>query len=564
MYNRNNTFGFSNQRKEMKIRTWSIMIIFMLLLCFLTWKITNLMYFKSEPLKTMANAQYTIDEKYGLQYNLIDCNGLDLLNYEVNYYAIIDPVDYIRFNEYTSKYDMQALTITLRNYNSNYDLEKIKGTGSGEKIRYKIDEITFDKLKDIKEVKGFYAYAANEVIKVKNWKIENLLIELNYDKIGGASALKSADTLEMQIYNKTKNNKFSKITFAKGVNGEIADGKIIEPENNTNVRLTLDKEIQDKVCAILHEEEYKKYKQVGVLLMESSNGKIRAMSQKDDSAYNANLGYPSTNGAFPGSIFKVIVDEAGLDMNLIDNNKEYTINRDYPLEDPYMGQNQYTLAEALAHSSNNVFMQLGETVGLQNIYNYAKKQGMLGKVLNFQQEEIGKFEGDLLNPVVGDLSQTAIGQNVRITPLEAISIPSTIINNGIYVQPSLIDAYVNENNKILEKITPKITRILKKETAEKVKLHMMDVVNKGTGIHAAISGMDIGGKTGTTEDGETSDGWFVGFFNLHGKSYSMVVFVDNIDVNIEGKNDEEGGNTAAPLFKKVVNELNDIMDKRNN
>ena len=58
---------------------------------------------------------------------------------------------------------------------------------------------------------------------------------------------------------------------------------------------------------------------------------------------------------------------------------------------------------------------------------------------------------------------------------------------------------------------------------------MMDVVNKGTGTSAYIQGMDIGGKTGTTEyyvnDKEYSDGWFAGFFNLNGKNYSMVVFV---------------------------------------
>ena len=83
----------------------------------------------------------------------------------MNYYAIIDPVDYLRFNEYTSKYDLEALTITLRNYNSDYDLEKIKSSGNGQKIKYKIDEETYDKLKDIKGVKGFYTYAANDVIK---------------------------------------------------------------------------------------------------------------------------------------------------------------------------------------------------------------------------------------------------------------------------------------------------------------------------------------------------------------------------------------------------------------
>ena len=126
MYSRNSIFSFSNHKKEIYKRTWTIMSVFILLFCFLIWKIANYMYFKAEPLKVMANAQYTIDEIYGLQYNLIDYKGTPLLDYAVNYYAIIDPMDYLKFNEFTSKYDLEALTITLRNYNSDYDLEKVK------------------------------------------------------------------------------------------------------------------------------------------------------------------------------------------------------------------------------------------------------------------------------------------------------------------------------------------------------------------------------------------------------------------------------------------------------
>ena len=174
-----------NQRNEVKKRTWFILIFFILLFCLLVWRIANYMYFNAEPLKTMANAQYTVEEKYGMQYNLLDCNGKPLLDYTMKYYAIIDPVDYLRFNDNTSKYDMQALIITLRNFNSDYDLEGIKKNGSGEKIRYKIDEVTYNKLKGIKDVKGFYIYSANEVddvVKNGYWKIENLLINTQYNK----------------------------------------------------------------------------------------------------------------------------------------------------------------------------------------------------------------------------------------------------------------------------------------------------------------------------------------------------------------------------------------------
>ena len=563
MYSRNNIFSRSNQRRDIKNRIWKLLFIFILLFSFLIWKIINYMYLNSESLKTMADAQYTIDEQYGLQYRLIDCKGNDLLAYEVNFYAIIDPLDYSKFNKYTSKYDMQTLIFTLRNYNSDYDLEKIKDSGNGQKIRYKIDEETFDKLKDIKGVKGFYTYAANDVIKDRYWKIENLLINTTYNKEGvDVPLIKSDDSLEMQIYNKTKTNEYTKIRFAKGVDGEISEGQIIEPENNVNVRLTLDKEIQDSVEEILDEEKYEKYGQIGVVLMESSTGKIRGMVQKDDDAYNANLGMTGTNGALPGSIFKVIVDEAGIDKDLIDNEKVYILDRKY-FPNTHEAKEQYTIAEALANSSNNTFGKFGWDVGLNNMYAYAEKQGLLRKVLNLQQEENGNFGVDLSNIKDGDVSQTAIGQKIRITPLQAISIPNTIINNGIYVQPSIIDAYLNDDNEVLEKITPITNRILKTETAEKVKLHMLGVVNKGTGAEASIEGMNIGGKTGTTEYFENkielSDGWFVGFFNLRGKNYSMVVFVKNIEISlIEGENSEGGGTTAAPIFKEIVNALKEM------
>ena len=56
-----------------------------------------------------------------------------------------------------------------------------------------------------------------------------------------------------------------------------------------------------------------------------------------------------------------------------------------------------------------------------------------------------------------------------------------------------------------------------------------------------------------------SDGWFVGFFNLNGKNYSMVVYVNDIKMNRAGIADEEGGGTAAPIFKEVVNALKNMQ-----
>jgi cell division protein FtsI/penicillin-binding protein 2 len=553
MYSGNDIFGNSNHKVEIRKRIWIIMVIFMLFFCFLIWKISNYMYFKAEPLKQMFNAQYTIDEKYGTPYKLLDCNGNNLLNYEMTYTAVIDPVDYFRFNEYTSKYDMEVLSITLRNYNKNYDLDKIEGNGSFEKVRYKIDKVTFDKIKDIQGVKGFYTYAVDELVNDRYWKIENLLTNPKFYK-DGYPVFKDAESLEMQIYNKTKSNQLEKIRFDKEVDGEISEGRIIYPENNVNVRLTLDKEIQDKVEAILHE---KKYKQIGVVLMESQTGKIRAMAQKDDTLYNANLGIDGTNGAYPGSIFKTIVSEAGLDLDIIDKNEIFTVDgKSFKKIDKHGNGYEYTHGEAYYDSSNDIYAQIGTKVGLENIYDYAEKQGLLSKILNLHYENNANVD---LSTDDGNISQSVIGQTDRITPLQAINIPNTVINKGMYVQPSIIEAYVNDTNEVLEEVTSKTSQVLKSETAETMKQFMMDVVTEGTGEKAYIEGMDVGGKTGTTEyfdkGEECSDGWFVGFFNLNGKNYSMVVFVPKIPINIDGKNDEEGGTTAAPIFKEIVESL---------
>lgn len=550
MYSGNNIFGRPNYKGEVRKRTWTMMIIFMFLFCLLIWKISNHMYFKAEPLKAMFNAQYTIDEKYGTPYKLLDCNGNDLLNYEMTYTAVIDPVDYFRFNEYTSKYDMEVLSITLRNYNVNYDIDKIEGNGRFEKVRYKIDKVTFDKIKDIKGVKGFYTFAVNEFINDRYWKIENLLTNPKYNKEDEPyPVFKDDDSLEMQIYNKTKNNENEKIRFDKDVDGEISEGRIIYPENNVNVRLTLDKEIQDKVEAILHE---KKYKQIGVVLMESTNGKIRAMAQKNDTLNNVNLGI-----AYPGSIFKTIVSEAALDLNITDKNEIFTVDGKYFEKlDKHGNGYQYTHAKAYYDSSNDIYAQIGKKVGLEDIYDYAEKQGLLNKILNLYYENNVNVD---LSSNDRNIGQSVIGQTDRITPLQAINIPNTVINKGMYVQPSIIEAYVNDTNEVLEEVTSKTSQVLKSETAETMKYFMMDVVTKGTGNQAYIEGMDIGGKTGTTEYYDDkikhSDGWFVGFFNLNGKNYSMVVFVPDIDINIEGKYDEEGGTTAAPIFKEIVESL---------
>ncbi|MPN34838.1 hypothetical protein SDC9_182332 [bioreactor metagenome] len=92
---------------------------------------------------------------------------------------------------------------------------------------------------------------------------------------------------------------------------------------------------------------------------------------------------------------------------------------------------------------------------------------------------------------------------------------------------------------------------------------MKNVVLNGTARAASIGGVEVGGKTGTTERYEVikndkgenitkkfSDGWFIGFLKKENISYTVVIFVKNINKDTQG-----GGTTAAPIFRDIAEYL---------
>ncbi|MBI6873954.1 penicillin-binding protein 2 [Clostridium aciditolerans] len=544
-------------------RQYVVFGIFITLLSILYFRIVKFQYFKSDKLSVMADSQYSYKEDItDANYQLFDCNGKQLLNYNKKYYAVISPEIFSKNNMDTDQDKILTLMYILRNYNNDYDLSKAGVLSSSKKIYYEIDESTYNKLKDIKGIKGFYAYTYSALEKGEAWKIENLLINT---KRTDNNEQKSQDSLEMQINNKIKSNKKPQIIFDRDVNGSIVEEKTELPKNNVNVRLTFDKNIEDKIKEILNNDKNKGFQQIGVALMEADTGKIKALVQKDDTKPNVNLGVATNHGFFPGSIFKIIVEEAGLDRKSISTTDNFTCRGLIELES-HSKHGTLTPEEALVVSCNDIFAQIGAKVGFNNFYDNAKSQGLFEKVLGFDSEKQGAFEVKEPKISDGSLGLASIGQNLRITPIEAISIANTVANNGTYVKPYIIDAYVDDNNTELESLSTQQRPVIDKSTANVMKNQMIKVVKKGTAQAAYVDNVEIGGKTGSTTRVELSkqsgqpethsDGWFVGFFKIKGKYYSMTVFVQDID-----KDKESGGSTAAPIFKDIVNGVSQYLEK---
>ncbi|AZV56221.1 penicillin-binding transpeptidase domain-containing protein [Clostridium sp. AWRP] len=545
---------FEINRNVIKKRQYFLFIVIILIFSVLYFKILEVQYFRWNKLSVMADSQYSYKEDLtDANYKLFDSYGRQLMSYNKKYYVVILPQVFLKDNQNADSEKVLTLVYTLRNYNSSYDLSKIAALNSSQKVYYEIDASTYNKLKDVKGVNGFYTYIYSPLNRSGVWSIENLLENPRRTQ---DNKMKSESSLEMQIYNKTKNNEKPQVVFERDVNGNIIGKKTNSPKNNVNVRLTVDKDIEDKIKAVLNSSENKNYGQIGVVLMEANTGKIKALVQKDDNKPNVNLGVSTNHGFFPGSIFKVLVEEAGLDKNIINVNDKFTCRGLYEEKDE-SHHGTLTPEGALTLSCNDIFSQIGNKVGFNNFYDNAKSQGLFEKVLNLDSEKEGRFE--VKNPSYSDgsLGLAAIGQNVRITPLEAISIPNTVINDGVYVRPYIVDSYVDDKNNIIGEVNTTSNAVIEKSTAEEMKKQMINVVDMGTAKSAYINGMEVGGKTGSTQRMELtgssktaqehSDGWFSGFFKANGRYYSMVVFVKDIN-----KDSQSGGNTAAPIFKNII------------
>ncbi|ABK60874.1 MULTISPECIES: penicillin-binding transpeptidase domain-containing protein [Clostridium] len=556
---------------ENKKRYYIICMIFVYIFFILAFRIVGFNYFKGKDLATVAENQYQYKEKKNeLNYLLLDYKGRDLLKYKYEYFVVIDPYTYLTNNNYAKKEDMEVIKILLKNYNKNYDINTKINTNSASKITWNIDEITYNNLKKIKGVNGIYAYKYSLVDRDNSyWSVENLITN-TIRNVNGEPEEKSEDSIEMKLANKTKNNEYIYNVFEKDVNGRINNEFNTVPKKNINVKLTLDKTIQENIKNILNQKKYSSYEQIGVILMESDTGNIKAMVQKDDSKPNINIGASTQNGFFAGSILKAIVEEAGIKNNKISLNKVYKHRNFQGLFEEHEDHKDKTIEEAFIKSSNNIFVQIGMNVGIKDFDMLCMNQGLYDKVLGFDHEEKGNLEmnKNTTPDDSGDSLQAYIGQKTRITPIEAISIPTTIINNGVYVKPKLIDSYVDKDNNVIEKCDTDKKKTITSLNSNILKNQMIKVVREGTGKNAYIPNIEVGGKTGTSnrvesinlknnskEVKEYCDGWFTGFFKVKDRYYSMVVFVQNIgkDVNASG--------SAVPIFKKIVTENYNYLNK---
>ena len=495
----------------------------------------------STDLKVMAQNQYGHTEVLSdTNYKLFDKNGDEIINHKTNYYYVIDKKNFKQYNQEENMEDLLTIKYILKGYNEDYDITKIFEE-SGDKKYFEIDKNTYDKLNSITGMPGTYCFEKNMIDQDNDYSIVSMLTNPFFEE-DGVRKLKSG--LEGLIVDITKDNKYDSIKFTPDEYGFYVESDKASLNDNSDVKLTIDEKLQNEIHECLKDFNDDKARGISAIVMDSHTGKILSMTQDNYLLENRNIGYGTYGGFFPGSIFKIIVEAIAFDKNLVSRDERFVCEGKY--EDYDSNHGMLTVAEALEVSCNDVYIKIGHRIG-EDLKGYLDKLHLNERMLQMNDEVGGKYLFDLNE---GDITLLSFGQNIRITPIEACAMANTIVNEGIYVKPSIIEGVVNSDGELTKRWKITSERIFSKTSSKLVKKDMERVLDNDILKEYKINGYTMGGKTGTAErmdDGiKIYDGWLVGFITIDENTYTICVFSEDLsdDQNLAGK-------VCGPVFNRI-------------
>ncbi|MDU2288748.1 MULTISPECIES: penicillin-binding transpeptidase domain-containing protein [unclassified Clostridium] len=487
--------------------------------------------------------EYTSDSNY----KLFDANGKSLINYKSKYVMVLDTKPFKLNNYEETLEDLLALNFIMKSEDEDFNFTDIMNQSG--KLYYTITEETYEKLNKLNDIKGIYTYVYDELDLKERWNVENMIASIDKNNVEEGS-------FESSILDIISENKRPTIGFHLDEKSIYRSNETNYGENNKNIRLTIDEDWSDKIRNVLNSDDYSNLDNVGVVLLEANTGKIKSMVQKDESEANINLGIGQL-GLEPGSIFKVITEAIALNEGLVNVSDSFSCNGNICSNSgKSYSHGTLTLGDALEVSCNDIFAKVGQLIGYKNMLKYTTNLGLYNKVLGLAGENREEAIGVMAKQSDG-ISNFAIGQCITVTPLQIAGAINAVVNDGVYIKPSLIEAIVDEDNNVIESAQNEENRIFSSTTSKLVKNNMYDVIWQGTGSAAKIEGITQGGKTGTAtgEGGATTHGWFAGYFELNGKIYTLVISVPNIKGVDQNGNELGGGNTAAPIYREIIKSL---------
>lgn len=430
----------------------------------------------------------------------------------------------------------------------------------------KINKLNYDGVYLVKESKRHYPYGnllshTLGYVGIDNQGLSGL--ELNYDK------------------------------YLTGVDGAIkyfSDGKghrldleevYMAPQSGMNLTLTIDLDLQqavekelDNVIDMYNPED------ALILAMDPNTGEVLALANRPDfdpnnykdystETINRNLGIWKTYE--PGSTFKILTLSASLEekeVNLFEDH--FYDSGSVHVENARIkcwksgGHGAQTFLNVVENSCNPGFVELGQRLGTERLYNYVNKFGFGTKTgIDLNGESTGiLFSLNKMGPV--ETATTAFGQGISVTPIQQVRAVSAAVNGGELLKPYVVKT-VSEpetNTTIVENKKQVLSNVISKETSSMVRYALESVVANGSGRNAYIENYRVGGKTGTAQKVENgvylTGNYIVSFIGfMPANDPKIVVYVA---INNPKGITQYGGTVSAPVAKNVLTSAIEMLD----
>ena len=364
-----------------------------------------------------------------------------------------------------------------------------------------------------------------------------------------------------------------------------------EPTPGYDLVLTIDRELQvaaeqavDKILGEIGANA------AAAVVINPQNGEVLAMvsrpafdpnlfahgiSTKDWNAINTNPYHPMDNKTItgeypPGSTFKIVTGTAALasgkvrpDEMIFDSGQHWLVPKGNAGGEA-LGWLDFH--NALAHSDNVYFYELGNRLGADLLEYYAQMFG-LGSVtgIDLPYESTGiadwkEYKWEVYHDefYLSEIMDAAIGQGFNlVTPLQASMIMGEIAANGKRYRPHVVKKIVTQDGELIKEFTPELVGELDvdQEIIQLVQAGLHEVTKTGTAArNFAGFPYEIAGKTGTAENSQGADhGWFVAYAPFDNPTVSVAVVV------------EQGGfgaSSAVPIGREILEAAFKIQAQR--
>lgn len=286
--------------------------------------------------------------------------------------------------------------------------------------------------------------------------------------------------------------------------------------------------------------------QVAAVVMEQSNGFVRALiggrGISGSKIYNRAL-----NPRQPGSSIKPIA------VYLPALSHGFTAGS--PVDDKPITEGKYrpknystydgptTVRNLVIKSSNVGAVRVAEKIGPTVMIDSLRKLGLTTVVTRDMNRSVNDE----------NLSLALGGMTYGATPMDMAAAYATIANDGVYNKPVFVKLIKTSTGSLLYESKPETRKVATPQNSFIMKSMLQDVVNKGTGARAKVSGQATAGKTGTTND--EKDVWFVGFTPY----YTGAVWIgEDLPKDLNMSSD-----VPSALWGKIMNKVHNGLASKN-